>query len=79
VCVRHLFGPVTAQPANLPSWCGELAATWAEAGRPELPPRGEAGHHALEMARWARDADGIISRQGVLRMQRAQERFSNPE
>lgn len=65
VAVRHLFGKLNDRPANFPSWCGELAAKWAEAGRPELPPRGEAGHHALEMARWARDADALIEQRLV--------------
>jgi hypothetical protein len=60
VAVRHLFGKLTDRPANFPAWCGELAAAWDQAGRPELPSRGEAGHHALELARWAREVDAII-------------------
>lgn len=62
VLVRHLFGPLTARPDNFPAWCGELAAKWAEYGRPTLPPRGEGGHHALEQARWARMVDDILGR-----------------
>lgn len=61
VAVRHLFGPVTDRPAGFPGWCGELASKWVEAGKPELPSRGENGHHALEQARWARDVDGILT------------------
>jgi hypothetical protein len=60
--IRRLFGKITDRPANFPLWCGELAAKWSQAGRPELPERGAGGHHALEMARWARDVDAYIDR-----------------
>jgi hypothetical protein len=60
-CIRHLFGELTDRPANFPAWCGELAAKWSERVKPELPPRGVAGHHALEMAQWARDVDALLA------------------
>ncbi len=61
VMIRHLFGRLTERPDGFPLWCGELAAAWDESGRPELPPRAENGHHALEQARWARDVDELLT------------------
>lgn len=59
-CIRHLFGRLTDRPHDFPAYCGELMAEWHKAGEPELPPRGVHGHHALEMARWAQDADELL-------------------
>lgn len=61
VTIRHLFGKLTDRPNGFPGWCGELASKWAEAGKPELPTRGDNGNHALEQAQWARDVDGILT------------------
>lgn len=57
---RHVLGKFAESPANFPRWCGELAAEWKKAGKPELPPRGVSGHHALELARWAMQVDEQI-------------------
>jgi hypothetical protein len=59
-CIRHLFGSIRECPANFPEWCGELAAEWVKAGRPDLPPRGKHGHHALDMARWAMQVHQLL-------------------
>jgi hypothetical protein len=63
VAIRHLFGKLTERPANFPAWCGELAAKWKDAGSPDLPPRAQQGHHALEQARWAQRVDELIVKQ----------------
>jgi hypothetical protein len=60
VSIRHLFGKLAERPRGFPEYCGELMAEWRKAGEPELPPRGVHGHHALEMARWARDVDVLL-------------------
>jgi 3' exoribonuclease, RNase T-like len=62
VAIRHLFGRLTDRPANFPAWCGELAAKWSAAGKPELPPRAPSGHHALEQADWAQGVDQLLDR-----------------
>lgn len=69
--IRHLFGRITERPDGFPLWCGELAAEWHKLGQPELPPRAQSGHHALEQARWAQEADRIL--QGCLTMPYEQE------
>jgi hypothetical protein len=56
VVLCQLFGPMNELPAGIPMFTHELQQLWEDYGRPELPPQPWRAHHAMEDARWARDA-----------------------
>lgn len=62
VVLCQLFGSMNELPAGIPMFTHELQQLWEDHGRPELPPQPWRAHHAMEDARWARDAyDAIIN------------------
>jgi hypothetical protein len=61
VVLCQLFGTMAELPAGIPMFTHELQQLWEEAGRPDLPPQPWRAHHAMEDARWTRDAYNVIT------------------
>lgn len=60
VVLCQLFGPMAELPAGIPMFTHELQQLWEDHGHPELPPQPWRAHHAMEDARWTRDAYNAI-------------------
>lgn len=55
VVLAQLFGTMAELPSGIPMFTHELVQVWESLDRPQLPLQ-EGEHHALNDARWAKDA-----------------------
>lgn len=56
VALAQLFGAMIDLPATLPMWTHDIMQEVERRGYPKLPPQNTEHHHALNDARWVRDA-----------------------
>lgn len=61
VALCQLYGRMVDLPDSWPMFCRDVKQLCVDRGNPELPPREGTEHHALQDARWARDAWEFLS------------------
>jgi len=62
VALCWLFGRMVDLPPGMPMWTRDLKQVAAALGDPPLPKPPEGAHHALNDARWVREAHGVFRR-----------------
>jgi hypothetical protein len=61
VAFSWLFGDMNERPFRFPQLCLDIEQWAIELGNPGLPPQRDARHHALNDARWTRDAWAFLA------------------
>jgi len=67
VVIAQLYGTMMDLPKGWPMFCMDLKQLAVEKGNPRLPDQTSTEHHALNDARWARDAYHYLGQYGWFR------------